>query len=147
MFELVNVYSVLVASVAIFLFGWLWYSPWLFAKPWMDAVGKTKESMMANRKEMPKVMAFGFLTGLITTYSLAVILGVIEPESLPKALQISIFLCFSFIITTKFTELIYESKEPHWSKRPQMLFLISSGYHLGSFIIATIIIWFFMYGF
>jgi magnesium-transporting ATPase (P-type) len=91
-------------------------------------------------------MFFGFMVVFITTYALAVILAVINPTSLMSALQISIFLCFAFVVTTKFSELIYESREPHWSKRPQMLFLISCGYQIGHFVIATVVIWFFMNG-
>ena len=35
----VNVWTVLVAAVATMVVGFLWYSPALFAKPWMKLMG------------------------------------------------------------------------------------------------------------
>src|SRR2546430_3690237 len=35
----VNYLAVLVAAVAVFVLGWLWYSPLLFYKPWMRLRG------------------------------------------------------------------------------------------------------------
>ncbi len=146
MFELVNIFAVFVATVSTFLFGWLWYSKFLFGNQWMTSVGKTTDQMMANKKEMPRVMAFGFFITFITNYALAVMFAVIAPGNIVEVLGIALFLCFAFVVTTKFTELIYQSREPHWSRKPQMLFLISSGYHLGSFVISALVLWFFMNG-
>jgi hypothetical protein len=145
MFESIHLISIIFASVAVFLFGWLWYSPILFSKPCMDAVGRPKDAERIM-KEMPKIVVFGFFTTLIMVYALAVIFVMIQPESLIAALRVSLFICFSFIITTKFNALIYQSREPYWSKRPQLIFLITSGYYIGSFVIATEIIWFFANG-
>ena len=42
-----NYVAVIVTAVIGFLFGWLWYSPLLFAKPWMREMNLTEESMKA----------------------------------------------------------------------------------------------------
>jgi len=47
----VNLLAVLVAAVATMIVGFLWYSPLLFAKPWMTLMGydpndKTKQEEM-----------------------------------------------------------------------------------------------------
>ncbi|PYO76509.1 MAG: hypothetical protein DMD63_14300 [Gemmatimonadetes bacterium] len=38
----VNYLAVLVATVVVFVLGWLWYSPLLFFKPWMRARASAK---------------------------------------------------------------------------------------------------------
>jgi phosphatidylglycerophosphate synthase len=111
----------------------------------MNLLGKTKEKMAEAKSDMMRVMAYGFLVTVITAYGIAVFLALTEPQTLMGALQIGILLCFSFVVTTKFTELIYESNEPHWSRKPQELFFISAGYQVGSFMIMTAVIWYVSY--
>jgi hypothetical protein len=49
---------------------------------------------------------------------------------------------FTFGVTTKFMEMIYESKDPNWSKKPQLLFLIGSGHLIVSALIITTVLWY-----
>lgn len=143
MTELINPVAVLVASVAAYIVGWLWYSKVLFQKPWMESLGKTDADWEQNgKKDMPKVMLYGFLVTVVVAYGIAVFLAITEPKSLMEAMQVALLICFSFIVTTKFSDLIYESKEPHWSRRPQQLFFISTGYQVVSFLVMTAIIWY-----
>ena len=46
----VNFVAVLVAAVAAFVLGWLWYSPLLFFKPWMRLRGMDPVAAMAGAK-------------------------------------------------------------------------------------------------
>src|SRR2546430_12977214 len=46
----VNYVAVLVAAVAVFVLGWLWYSPLLFFKPWMRLRGLDPVAAMAGAK-------------------------------------------------------------------------------------------------
>ncbi len=46
----VNYLAVLVAAVAVFVLGWLWYSPLLFYKPWMRLRGMDPVAAMAGAK-------------------------------------------------------------------------------------------------
>src|SRR5438034_213058 len=46
----VNYVAVLVAAVAVFVLGWLWYSPLLFFKPWMRLRGMDPVAAMAGAK-------------------------------------------------------------------------------------------------
>jgi hypothetical protein len=38
--------------------------------------------------------------------------------------------------------MIYESKDPHWSRGPQVLFLISAGWQVAQFSAITTVLWF-----
>lgn len=143
MSELISPTSVLVATLAAYFLGWLWYSKILFQKPWMESLGKTDADWDDRaKKEMPRTMLYGFLVTMVMAYGIAVFLEIIAPETLVGAIQVGLLLCFSFVVTTKFMDLIYESKEPHWSRKPQQLFLISVGYQIVSFLIMTVIIWY-----
>src|SRR6266567_4378172 len=46
----VNYLAVLVAAIAVFVLGWLWYSPLLFFKPWMRLRGMDPVAAMAGAK-------------------------------------------------------------------------------------------------
>ena len=49
----VNLWSVLVAGIATMVLGFLWYSPLLFARPWMMAMGYDPEDK-PRMQEMQK---------------------------------------------------------------------------------------------
>ena len=58
-FMSVNLWSVLVAAVSTMVVGFLWYSPLLFARPWMVAMGydpddkaRMEEMQQERRQEL-----------------------------------------------------------------------------------------------
>jgi hypothetical protein len=58
----INYFAVVAAAVATFFLGWLWYSPVLFARQWMNAHGHTSEKleqMKNNMGQAPGVPAAG----------------------------------------------------------------------------------------
>ncbi|MDE0573505.1 DUF1761 domain-containing protein [Demequina sp. B12] len=69
--------GVLLAFIATFVLGWLWYSPGLFFKPWQRAVGFTDEDMKdANMAASFGQMILGNALGVIALAVLFVPLGV-----------------------------------------------------------------------
>jgi hypothetical protein len=134
--------AVFIAALVGYFVGWTWYSPLLWQKPWMAALGKTQtEWDEVGKKEMPKTIAYGFATTLAISFALAVFLNVIGVSTLLEAVQLGLLLCFSFVVTTKFTDMIYASPPPHWGRRAQQLFLIDAGYQILLFILLSAIIW------
>jgi len=74
-FNQLNYLAVLGTTVAGFLLGWLWYSPVLFAKPWMAEMKITPEKMKeAAEKGMAKFFLQGFIYTLVSTLGLAVLI-------------------------------------------------------------------------
>lgn len=69
----VNWLAVIVATVAGFFVGGLWYSPLLFAKPWMDGFGITEEN--AKKANMPKTFGLGLLAAFVIATTMAVFMG------------------------------------------------------------------------
>jgi hypothetical protein len=68
-----NYLAVLVVAVAGFLVGWAWYSPLLFAKPWMAEMKLTPESIAAAKPDMARLFGTSFAMTLLSTFALAVL--------------------------------------------------------------------------
>ena len=142
MFTLINPWAVLVAAVAAYLVGWAWYSPILWQKPWMAARGDTGENWNSEgKKEMPKIMLYGFVNTLLMSFVIAVFLALTGVASLMQALQVALLMCFGFVVTVKFNDLLYTAHPPHWGRRAQMLFLIDAGYQIVLFAVVAAVIW------
>src|SRR5256886_10274571 len=68
----VNILAVLVAALATFVLGAVWYSPVLFAKQWMQAHGYTPEQLEAmKRRGVARAYAVSALCYLVMAYALA----------------------------------------------------------------------------
>jgi hypothetical protein len=84
-FMFLNYVAVLVVAVIGFLFGWLWYSPLMFARPWIAEMKMTDEMMKAS---MGKGMGFrlikGFIFTLVSTLGLALLIMAHGTENAPK---------------------------------------------------------------
>ncbi len=143
MFTLIHPWAVLVAAIVAYLVGWAWYSPLLWQKPWMEARGDDgKEWEEGGKKEMPKIMLYGFVNTLLTSLVIAVFLALAGTETLMQSLQVALLLCFGLVVTTEFNHLLYTAHPPHWGKRAQIGFLIDAGYQIVLFIIVATIVWF-----
>jgi hypothetical protein len=127
-----NLAAVLVAAIATMVIGFLWYSPLLFANPWMRAMGydpNDKVALAKMQKSAGKLYGLSFLTSLLTAAVLAKMMYAIgyPPGTalLPWAyfLRIAIFAWFGFVMTVQFTNTLFGMK-------PIKLFLIDTGYQL-----------------
>lgn len=70
----INPFAVLVAAVSMFLVGGLWYSPLLFARPWMAANGFTEQSLREGGG-MGRIFGGSFVLALLSAANLAAYLG------------------------------------------------------------------------
>jgi len=69
----INFVAVIVAALANFLIGGLWYSPALFGKAWMRANGFTEEDL--KRGKMPVIFGVSFVFSLLMAANLAAFIG------------------------------------------------------------------------
>ncbi len=67
----VNYLAVLVAAVAVFVLGWLWYSPLLFFKPWMRLRGMDPAVAMAGAKMPAGKLLIEFVRCLVLAFVIA----------------------------------------------------------------------------
>ena len=70
-----NAWAVLAAAVSTFLIGGLWYSPLLFAKPWMRVNRLSDADLQGG---MGRVFGWSFAFALISAFNLAMLLGTPE---------------------------------------------------------------------
>lgn len=68
-----NFPAVIVAALAAFLIGGLWYSPILFARPWMREAGVSEDQ--ARQGSPAKIMGLAALATLVMAFNLAAFLG------------------------------------------------------------------------
>lgn len=122
----INYFAVLVAGVAYFILGGLWYSPLLFAKTWLAAIGKTEEQI---KQSGGAALAYitSFIGSLAAAFVLAIFVSYADADTLPAGLITGFFIWFGFVATTAAPPYFYED-------RNKRLYLIYSGYTLVGFL-------------
>jgi hypothetical protein len=129
----VNNIAVLVSGVVIFMLGGLWYSPVLFAKPWMALVGKSETELKASAGSIPVSYLVVFLCGLVTAWVMALVVGNFAPASAVDGALIGALCWLGFAGSTSFGTALFSGK-------PKMLWVIDSAYNLVAFVAAGIIL-------
>ena len=127
----INWLAVLVASVAYFFLGAIWYSA-LFQKPWirLSRIDMNDPNM---KKGVAAIMFGSFVMMFITSLALAILAESIDLHHWQEGLHLGLLtgLCFAF--TSMAINMLYE-------KKPTGLYFINGGYQLLGNIIAAIII-------
>ena len=122
----VNLWSVLVAAIATMILGFLWYSPLLFARPWMALMGydyNDKAKLEEMRKAAAKTYALSFLASLASAFVLAKIIDVASVNSAPYGMKYGFAIWLGFVTTVQLTAALY-------GRQPFKLYLINTGYQL-----------------
>jgi len=122
-------FAVLIAAVVCFLFGWAWHSPYLFGKICIDD----------KKKKDNKVTAWPFIghfiTLLITTWVLSMLMVNIGIATFEGALLLAVLVWFGFYVTIQLGMVL-------WSDKPKALFFINIIYHLINLGIMSLILFF-----
>src|SRR5438105_14687977 len=92
----VNYVAVLVAAVAVFVLGWLWYSPLLFFKPWMRARGLDPVAAMAGAKMPGGKLVVELLRCFLLAYIVTRFVALLGIMSLFGAVHFGLFLWLGF---------------------------------------------------
>ena len=122
---------ILVAAVAIFFVGGLWYSPLLFAKPWVKAMGmdiNDKEKMEAMRKSAGPAYLQTFLLAIVTSTAFQHLFWHLGLNKAGIGAVLAAILCLVTVVFAKYTAKLY-------GQTNMSLFLIDSGYQLTSFAV------------
>lgn len=130
--ESINPVAVLVAAAVYFVLGGLWYSPMLFARPWMALMGMTEEDIK-KKGGAGKAYAVALISSLIIAYVLAIFITRGQSVNLFSGAETGLMAGLGFSAMTSFTTSTFED-------RPLKLFLIDSGYNLVGLVIAGAIL-------
>jgi hypothetical protein len=94
----VNSVAVLVATLAAWVFGAVWYRA--FVTRWMDALGKTKDEIMPGGRRSLAAMALSFAAQLLMAAVLARFIAAVGPVSVASGLLTAAFCWLGFVLTT-----------------------------------------------
>lgn len=123
-FHHINLLAVLVAAISTMVVGFLWYSPLLFAKPWMREMGYDPNDK-AKTEEMKKsagpAYAGSMVASLISAFILALFLHWLRVESLQYGLLVGLHVWLGFVATVQFTDALF-------TKKSMTLFAINTGF-------------------
>jgi Protein of unknown function (DUF1761) len=135
----VNLLSVLVAAIATMLVGFLWYSPLLFAKPWMVLMGydpNDKAGLERMQKSAGKSYGISFLASLLSAFVLAKIIVVFTVDSALYGMKVGFAVWLGFVATVQLTDVLF-------ARRPAKLYLINTGYQMVCYLVmgAIVAVW------
>lgn len=132
----INYLAVVVATVAAFALGGLWYSPLLFAKLWVKAHGYTEEQVKAMQKSAVKAYGVSLICQLLIALAIAVLVGYVHLILCVQGLKLALLIWAGFafplgLMATMFTE------------KKLTVFVIDTGYQLVYLLImgAIITVW------
>lgn len=131
-FSHINWLAVLVAAIAYFMLGAIWYSKALFAPKWAALVGLDMNNPDKS-KGLAKMMIGSLLLILVTCIGLALLVTRLDLAVIQSALKLGLITGICFATTAVSISFIYES-------RPTALYFIDCGYHVVGHLAAAIIL-------
>jgi hypothetical protein len=121
----VNWLAVLIAALAKFAIGGVWYSPPVFGPRWGAIVGVSPEAFKAR---MVQAMIIDLIASFVLAWVLANVLKFTGAVGLIPGARVSFFLWLGFVATPLISTTIYEG-------RPLALFGINAAYWLVSMLV------------
>jgi hypothetical protein len=122
----VNLWAVLVCAVATMVVGFVWYSPALFANPWMKLMGydpNDKAKIAEMQKSAGPSYALSMVASILTAFVLGKIISVAAAANAVDGLKIGMVVWLGFVTTVQFTNALF-------SRQRNRLYLINTGYQL-----------------
>jgi hypothetical protein len=126
-----NPWALLVSALILWILGAVWYSPPLFAKPWMAALGITPDP--GNKKGLLGGMIASFVGDLVLALALAHIISWAHAYTVHWGAFIGFLVWLGFFVAPNFPQGIYE-------RRPFKLFAINNGYWLVGLLIVGVLL-------
>ncbi len=129
--EYLTLTTIVLASIIGFMFGAIWYSPFLFVNAWLKGQGLTKSDLPKRSKlYMLQINLYSLIAHGSIASVLAVMFDLLQITSIKVAVSLGVLFAFGFVVTTSFIEMVYSLKENHFSMKPQLKFLVNSGYYI-----------------
>jgi hypothetical protein len=126
----INWLAVIVAAVSMMVLGFLWYSPILFAKPWMREMGydpNDKARMEEMKKKAGPAYGASMVAALLSAFTLALFFAFMRVDTLQHGLEIAFHVWRGFVATVQLTTVLFMGQS-------LKLFAINTGYQLASYL-------------
>jgi Protein of unknown function (DUF1761) len=116
--------AIIVAALVPIVLGALWYSPALFAEPWMRAVGRTKEELSGAGVGY----VIGVVSALLMSYTLARIVRWAEVDDLWNGALVGLLVWLGLVATVL-------AATTYFGGQPRRLWVINAGYQLVALVL------------
>jgi len=126
----VNVYAVLVAAIVTMVAGFLWYSPMLFANPWMVLMGydpNDKAKIAEMQKSAGPSYAMSMIASALSAIVLGKIIAVANAVSAVSGMEIAFAVWLGFVTTVQMTNAMF-------MRQRAKLYAINTGYQLVCYV-------------
>ena len=128
----VNWLAILVAAIAWFILGALWYGP-LFGKAWMAATGIDPRA--AGERPGATIYVFPLVAYLVATIALAMLSEATGSSTLGHGIILGLVVGLGFGVTLYAVETVFGERP-----KPGSWFLISAAYQLIGLVLASVIV-------
>ena len=129
-----NYLAIIVATVAGMIVGSLWYSPVMFAQPWLRLIGKTMDELREEGHGPAVAMVIAVIGALITSYVLALVVNASsDAPDLVDGLMIGVLVWAGLVGVQTLIGTVFQA-------RPLRLWILDSGNQLLTFAFMGLII-------
>ena len=128
-----HVLPLVVAVVATFALGALWYSPLVFGNLWVRSHGYSPERLERMKKRAPRAYGISFLAFLVMVHALAYLAIRVGVGSALGGAKLGFLVWVGFAATIGLTSWVYSDK-------PFTTYLIDAGYELVYLVVMGAII-------
>jgi hypothetical protein len=136
-----NWMAVVSAAVIGLFVGMLWHSV-IFKRWYLEGEGLTLETLPKKTTSYKwRVLTYSLLLHGVLAVTLAIILDIVEPDSLRMALYTSLLLSVGIVSATRFIDLLNSPVGTYNSGRNQKKFLVSATYYIVLFAVMTIVMY------
>lgn len=120
----VSIFPLIVLAIVNFFLSWIWYSPVLFAKPWMKALGIEPGHSMTreDKKKMPWLFLGGIIASFLVVYGTMVIVHSLKVTGFSSGIGVGMVIWAGFALTHSLNTL--------WEGRKPLVLVINNGLFL-----------------
>jgi hypothetical protein len=129
-----NWLAVIVAALAYFAVGAVWYAPPVFGNMWMGAGGTTREQ--ADEGPGPAVYAVPLIGSVLSAIALGMLAAVSGTDTLSEGIVLGFVAAVGFALSISLVTATFESTKPN----PMLWGAVNAGYHIVGTVIAGAII-------
>ncbi len=129
-----NWLAVIVAALAYFALGALWYAPPVMGKTWMAAGGV--EMPADDQRPGPGIYLVPLLGSVLSAIALGMLAEATSTDTVGEGLVLGIVAAVGFALAIAMVTATFETSKP----RPMVWGAVTAGYHVLGLIVAAVII-------